>query len=135
MLAWPAFISSRARKHPIAGARRSDLRPPASPSGWACLQVIDLRRSGPGARTTFVAGVLPWCGDEPPTRQAVSGLAASEQGFVTVEVFTQGGLRVVDEGDIVATGLPSNFRDADVGTHHKVWGWRTAIRRAQTALS
>jgi hypothetical protein len=62
-------------------------------------------------------------------------LAASEQGLITAEVFTQGGLRVVDEGDIVATGLPSNFRDADVGTHHKVWGWRTAIRRAQTALS
>lgn len=108
---------------------------PCEPSGWACLQVIDLRRRGAGARTTFVAGVLPWRGDEPPTRQAVSGVAARELGLVPIEVFTEGGLEVVDEGDVVATGLPSNFRDFSVGTHHKVWGWRTAIRRAQGAAS
>jgi hypothetical protein len=105
------------------------------PSGWACLQVIDLRRSGAGARTAFVAGVLPWRGDEPPTRQAVIGVAASEHGLVPIEVFTEGGLQVVDEGDVVPTGLPSNFQDFGVGTHHKVWGWRTAIRRAQAASS
>lgn len=108
---------------------------PCEPSGWACLQVIDVRRTGPGARTSFVAGVLPWRGDVPPTRQAVSGLAAREQGLVPVEVFTEGGLNVVDEGDVVARGLRSNFRDFGVGTHHRVWGWRTAIRRAQAAAS
>lgn len=36
---------------------------PREPSGWACLQVADLNRRGPGARTTFVAGVLRWRGE------------------------------------------------------------------------
>ena len=103
------------------------------PSGWACLQVVDLRRSGAGARMTFVAGVLPWRGEAPPTRDAVAGVDAVEHGLVRVDVFTHGGLQVVDRAEIVATGLPSNFRDMQVGTIHKVWGWKTAIRRAQAA--
>jgi hypothetical protein len=55
--------------------------------------------------------------------------------LLPIEVFTEGGLEVVDEGRVVATGLPSNFRDFSVGSHHKVWGWRNAIRRAQAAAS
>lgn len=108
---------------------------PREPSGWACLQVIDVRRSGAGARTTFVAGVLPWRGEEPPTRQAVSGLAVSEHALVPIEIFSEGHLQVVDEGAALATGLPSNFEDLDVGTRHRVWGWRTAIERARNASS
>jgi hypothetical protein len=129
------------RSFPFAPRSTQSLEPgdliavPCEPSGWACLQVIDVRRSGPGARTTFVAGVLPWRGDGPPTRQAVSRLGASEMGLVPIEVFTDGGLQVVDQGDVVATDLPSNFRDLGVGTQHNVWGWRTAIRKAQAAAS
>jgi hypothetical protein len=62
-------------------------------------------------------------------------LAASDKGLVPIEVFTDGGLQVVDKGDVVDTGPPSNFRDFGVGAHHKVWGWRTVIRRAQAASS
>ncbi|HXH78683.1 hypothetical protein [Nocardioides sp.] len=106
---------------------------PCEPEGWACLQVVDVKRQGPGARTTFVAGVLPWCGADAPTRDDVSGLAATQEGLVPVEIFTEGGLQVVDQADVVETGAPSNFRDFGVGTVHKVWGWRTAIRKAQEA--
>ncbi len=106
---------------------------PCQPSGWACLQVVDLGRSGAGARTTFVAGVLPWRGQAPPTRDDVAGIGAIEHGLVPVDVFTQGGLQVVDHSEAVVTSLPSNFRDMQVGTSHKVWGWKTAIRRAQAA--
>jgi len=106
---------------------------PCEASHWACLQVIDLSRRGPGARTTFVAGVLPWRGDEPPTRDGVAGLSATQQGLVSIEIFTQGGLRVVDRSDVVAAGLASNLRDMKVGTVHKVWGWRSAMRKAQEA--
>jgi hypothetical protein len=77
-----------------------------------------------------VAGVLPWRGQSPPTREAVTGLAATEQGLVPVEVFTKGGLQVVDQSEVISTDLPSNFRDFQVGTVDKVWGWQTAIRRA-----
>ena len=106
---------------------------PCEPSGWACLQVVDLKREGAGARTSFVAGVLPWRGSAPPTGRDVAGLAAVEQGLVRIELFTDGGLQVVDRGEVVSTGLPSNLRDMRVGAVHKVWGWKTAIRRAQAA--
>lgn len=106
---------------------------PCEPSGWACLQVVDLQRSGVGARMTFVAGVLPWRGQAPPTRDDVAGIGAIEHGLVPVDVFTQGGLQVVDCAEVAPSGLPSNFRDMQVGTIHKVWGWKTAIRRAQAA--
>jgi hypothetical protein len=39
----------------------------------------------------------------------VSGLAATEQGVVHVDIFTKGGLIVVDGADVVPIGLPSNF--------------------------
>ena len=94
---------------------------------------MELARRGRGSKTSFIAGVLPWRGDEPPTRQSVSGLTAIEQGLVPIELFTDGGLQVVDAGIVVSSGLPSNFKDFAVGTTHKVWGWRTAIRRAQAA--
>jgi hypothetical protein len=129
------------RSFPFSPQSTSSLEPgdliavPCDPSGWGCLQVIDLKRDGPGARTAFVAGVLPWRGEKPPTRQDVSGLVASEQGLVRIELFTEGGLQVVDAAEVLATGLPSNFRDFSVGTTHKVWGWRSAIRKAQEASS
>lgn len=107
---------------------------PREPSGWACLQVVDLKRQGVGARTTFVAGVLPWRGDMPPTSEDVGGLVATAHGLVRIEVFTDGGLQVVDQAEVVESGLPSNYRDMGVGTVHKVWGWQAAIRRAQTAV-
>jgi hypothetical protein len=103
---------------------------PGEASVWACLQVVDVKREGPGSRTTFVVGVLPWRGQSPPTREAVAGLAATQQGLVPIELFTKGGLQVVDQSEVISTDLPSNFRDMQVGTVHKVWGWQTAIRRA-----
>ncbi len=106
---------------------------PCEPSGWTCLQVVDLHRAGVGARTAFVAGVLPWRGHTPPTRGDVAGLGATAHGLVRVELFTDGGLQVVDHAEVVGTGLPSNFRDMQVGTVHNVWGWRAAIALAQAA--
>ena len=103
---------------------------PGEASEWGCLQVVDVRRDGPGARTTFVAGVLPWRGQSPPTREDVTGLTATQHGLVPVELFTKGGLQVVDQSEVISTDLPSNFRDTQVGTVHKVWGWQTAIRKA-----
>ena len=85
------------------------------------------------ARTSLVAGVLPWRGQAPPTRGDVAGLAATAQGLVRIELFADGGLRVVDHAEVVSTGLPSNFRDMQVGTVHTVWEWKVAIEQAQAA--
>jgi hypothetical protein len=108
---------------------------PVEPAGWACLQAVDLADSGPGSRTTFIAGVIPWRGDEPPSASSVAGLAAIEQGMTGIEIFTEAGLQVTGNAPVVDSGLPSNIRDMSVGTTHKVWGWRTAIRRAQAAAT
>ena len=106
---------------------------PGGASDWGCLQVVDVRRVGPGSRTTFVAGVLPWRGQSAPMRDDVAGLAAIEHGLVPVELFTKGGVEVVDHSELASSDLPSNFRDVEVGTIHKVWGWRTAIQKALAA--
>jgi hypothetical protein len=63
----------------------------------------------------------------------VAGLAAIEHALVPVELFTKGGLQVVDHSELAASDLPSNFGDMGVGTIHKVWGWRTAIQKALVA--
>jgi hypothetical protein len=108
---------------------------PCEPSGWACLQVVDLQRRGPGARTTLIVGVLPWRGEQPPTSEAVTGVAATEQGMTRIELFTEGGLQVVATTNVIPTGRPSNYRDFEVGATHHVWGWRAAIRTAQEAAA
>ena len=106
---------------------------PGEASDWGCLQVVDVRRVGPGSRTTFIAGVLPWRGQSAPMRDDVAGLAAIENGLVPVELFTKGGLQVVDHSELAASDLPSSFWDMWVGATHKVWGWRTAIQKALVA--
>lgn len=77
-----------------------------------------------------MAGVLPWRGESPPTREDIAGLTVTQHGLVPVDLFTKGGLQVVGHSEVVPTNVPSNFRDMQVGTIHKVWGWRTAIRKA-----
>jgi hypothetical protein len=80
-------------------------------------------------------GSYPGAGDGPPTRQTVGGLAANEHGLVHTDLFTKGGVQVVDQADVVPTGHPSNYVDFGVGTSQTVWGWRTAVRKAQAASS
>ena len=106
------------------------------PDGWVCLQVVDLARSGPGSRTTFVVGVLPWSSTQsPPTPAAVAGLDATDQGLTRVELFTKGQAQVFGNLPVKDVGRPSNLRDFEVAMTHRVWGWRTAIRKAQAAAA
>jgi hypothetical protein len=102
---------------------------PLESGRWGCLQVTDLKRTGVGARTSVVVGVLPWIGTDPPNSRDVAGLAAREQGLTSTRIFTEGGLQVVDTANVVPSGLPSNMRDFQVGTRHNVWGWKAAIER------
>lgn len=58
-----------------------DIIPVPANGRWACLQVTDLTRNGPGSRTIFIAGVLDWSGPEPPTPAAVETCTVLEQGL------------------------------------------------------
>jgi hypothetical protein len=106
---------------------------PCEGGRWACLQVVELKREGVGARSTFMVGPLPWSGAEPPTERDVTGLAVTEQGLTRIELFTGGGLQVVANSPLVPTAFASNYRDFEVGTKHLVWGWKAAIRKATAA--
>ena len=60
---------------------------------WACLQVVELM---PRKRTSFIVALLPWQGDGPPMADTVRGLPPIERASTRIEVFTEGGLQVVD---------------------------------------
>lgn len=106
---------------------------PCEGGRWACLQVVELKREGVGARSTLIVGPLPWSGAEPPTARDVESLPVTEQGLTRIELFTEGGLQVVANSPGVPTAFASNYRDFAVGTRHHVWGWKTAIRKAIAA--
>lgn len=107
---------------------------PLKDGGWGVLQVSAFRASASGSRirSTFSAGVLPWRGEGAPTRDAISGLQFLEHGLTPIKIFTEGRLEVVDTAPL-AGGVQSNLNDYSIGTTHSVWGWKTAIRRAQEA--
>lgn len=108
------------------------------PSGdLGVLQVRDLKRNGPGARSAFVAGVIDWRGDETPNADSLRGCRVLAQGLTRVEVFTQGAAVVVgNTTETVPTdGLTSSFRDFGVGTRTEVWGWKALPGRVEQVLS
>lgn len=111
-----------------------DLIPVHLSSGeWGCLQVTDLKRTGPGSLKSLVVGVLPWRGARRPTAADVEGLAVVVQALTGIEIFTEGGLEVTGQSeDLAPSGPSSNFRDLGVGAKHHVWGWKTAVRAAET---
>jgi hypothetical protein len=104
---------------------------PCGAEEWACLLVVAVRREGPGSRTTFHAGVLSWRGAERPTRESTVGAPVSKVALIPIEVFADGGLEVVDSGAFVDKDLIAHTHDFEVGAKHSVWGWRTAIQKAQ----
>lgn len=53
---------------------------PCEPQGWACLQVVELKRKGPGSLKSLIVGPLPWFGEAPPTDQDAEGVPVTEQG-------------------------------------------------------
>ena len=95
---------------------------PCEPTGWACLVAVEVRRRCPGARTTFVAGLVDWYGERAPHGADIAGLPVIAQGLTRTELFTEGGLVVVGNVGSVATNIDSNYRDHHVGAVHQVWG-------------
>jgi hypothetical protein len=97
---------------------------------WGCLQVADLAESGPGSRSVFIAAVVAYDGLRSPTVETVLGRPILEQAMTRVEMFTEGGLKVVGNCAVTSNPHSSNFRDHGVGVVHYVWGWKAAIGRA-----
>lgn len=106
---------------------------PCEPKGWACLQVVELQREGPGSLTSLILGALPWSGSVPPTAEDVQGMQVGEQGLTRIELFTEGHLQVVANSPVNPSRFASNYRDFGIIARHQVWGWKAAIRMARAA--
>ena len=94
---------------------------------WACLQVVELM---PRKRTSFIVALLPWQGDGPPMADAVRGLPPIERASTRIEVFTEGGLQVVDTVEPADAGQEQWTGPSYVGKTTRVWGWTATIRLA-----
>lgn len=94
--------------------------------GFGCLQVTDLKKSGPGALKTLVAGVVDWRGPSPPVEADLAGRSILEQGLTRIEAFSEPAGKVIGNTNRTtrASALASNYRDFEVGTITHVYGWR-----------
>jgi hypothetical protein len=101
------------------------------------VQVRDVKRSGPGARTFFVAGVVEWRGEDDPSADDLHGQRVLAQGLVSVDVFVRGGATVLGNapGTEPVEGLTSAFRDFSVGTKTHTWGWKALPKRVERTLT
>ncbi len=99
-------------------------------------QVTDLIRSGPGSRSSLVAGVLDWSGAALPTTALLRGRPVLAQGLVGIELFTESGATVLGNVDVTYQGSPlaSPFRDFAVGTVTQTWGWKVLPNRVAVTL-
>lgn len=94
---------------------------------WGCLQVVDLE---PGSRATLWAGLLDWSGDEPPDAENTAGAPVRDAPMTRIELFTHGGLQVLGNRAVRCDGASSSRTHGDVGTVHRVSGWKARIRAA-----
>jgi hypothetical protein len=85
---------------------------PCEDGTWAVLQVSALRRTGPGARTTFGVGVLLWRGHERPTAADVAGLEFVAHGLTRIEIFSAGGAEVVTNTTLASGVQPNTYYGA-----------------------
>ena len=75
----------------------------------------------------FVAGALPWFGEDVPTPRSVRHMAAVQVGMTRIEIFTEAGCEVVGNAKVRKTGFDSHFGHKPVGTVLYVWGWEAAL--------
>jgi hypothetical protein len=108
-----------------------------SDGDFGVLQVRDLRLSGPGTRSSFVAGVVDWRGQRAPMAADLRGCRVLAQGLTCIKVFTEGGAQIIGNAPDTAPvdGLTSVFKDHGVGTRTSVWGWMALTRRVEKELA
>jgi hypothetical protein len=104
--------------------------------GYGCMQVTDVRRQGPGSRTSFIAGPLDWFGESPPLLSDVAGRRVLEIGLVRMEAFDQPCAAIFGNAEPVgAEGFDSTFDDGYVGAVTRVYGHLALPKIVERALT
>ena len=95
---------------------------PMSDGRFACGRVLRVDRDRAfGARTMFVAAVLDWVGDEPPTVDSIAGAPVLAVGIAHVQVIGDNGGTVLGERALESDGIEDPGRvDAHWGTGYPV---------------
>jgi hypothetical protein len=92
---------------------------------FGCAIVTDLKASGSGSRSNFVAGLVDWVGTLPPIAADASGGHVFAQGMTRIEAITHTRSQVLGSVRLPwGFKVAPNYRDFRVGTVHHVWGWK-----------
>ena len=82
-------------------------------------------------RIGFVAGLMDWSGDHPPTGDDLAGKSVLEQAATFFEAISNTGGEVLGERPLELDSLIAHDpSDLSVGSVHDTWGWATITRVA-----
>jgi hypothetical protein len=104
---------------------------PLSDGRFACGRVLDVPREPDPhvlvSRKTFLAGLLDWVGDAPPTAGSITGAGLVAQGFAHIKAITTTGGEVLGQRDLDVDGIvPAEWRSHEGGG--TVWVYEGARR-------
>ena len=88
---------------------------PLSDGSFACGRVVQLNpRGGTGSRVMFLAAVLDWHGEAPPTSEAIAGAKCLAQGQAHLKAITETGGRILGHRPLELDNIePWEFRGAE----------------------
>lgn len=82
---------------------------PLSNGRWACGRVLAVRSDSgayfPGNTRMFLAGLMDWVGERPPTAEAIAGHELIEQGWAHVRAIQRNGGQVLGERPLEMDGI------------------------------
>lgn len=82
---------------------------PLSNGRWACGRVVAVKTEPdayfPGNSRTFLAGLMDWEGDAPPTAEDLAGRSVVAQGWAHVRTIQQNGRAILGERDLALDGI------------------------------
>jgi hypothetical protein len=98
---------------------------PLADEKWACGRVLAVRAGGPQSRTLFVAGLMDWIGDTPPTAEAIRESRLLEMGHFHV-------VSIAESAGEILGSVPLSKRDAALAQQEprSYWGGAFMVRSA-----
>jgi len=108
---------------------------PLSDGSFGCGRVIELKQAGAaGARVHFLAAVLDWHGDNPPTSENIAGARCLAQGKSHLKAITQTGGSILGHRPLELDSIePWEFRGAEFHVNSYVHKGMQPLRPQQTA--